>query len=75
MVRTLFQGEPAFRLWTLGHYSSLNLIDACRSYNALLPPELSEQEANLNNPHTPTIQSGPVDSSTSRSPDRDDVLR
>lgn len=75
MVRTLFQGEPAFRLWTLGHYSSLNLIDACRSYNALVPPDLTEQEANLTSPHPPTIQSGPVDSSTSRSPDRDDVLR
>ena len=26
------------RLWTMGHFSAANLIDACRAYNALTAP-------------------------------------
>ncbi|MCB0044183.1 MAG: MBL fold metallo-hydrolase [Caldilineaceae bacterium] len=34
----LFEATPPIVRWTFGHYSALNLIDACRSYNALLRP-------------------------------------
>ncbi|MCB0067930.1 MAG: MBL fold metallo-hydrolase [Caldilineaceae bacterium] len=38
MVEMIFKGEPRLRLWTMGHFSAANLIDACRAYNALTAP-------------------------------------
>lgn len=35
MVLRLFHKEPPLYFWTAGYYSAANLIDACRSYNAL----------------------------------------
>lgn len=40
MVLRLFQKEPPIHFWTMGHYSAVNLVEACRSYNALLMPIL-----------------------------------
>jgi len=34
MVVCLFDSEPSIRMWTLGHFSAANLIEACRGYNA-----------------------------------------
>jgi len=38
MVEMLFKGEPRLRLWTMGHFSAANLIEACRAYNAVTAP-------------------------------------
>ena len=38
MVASLFQRESSMRFWTAGHYSAANLVEACRSYNALVAP-------------------------------------
>jgi glyoxylase-like metal-dependent hydrolase (beta-lactamase superfamily II) len=34
----LFEEEPSIQSWTLGHYSTAHLIEACRSYNAIFFP-------------------------------------
>ncbi|NJN81822.1 MAG: hypothetical protein HC802_05720 [Caldilineaceae bacterium] len=36
VVAALFGKESTLRFWTSDHYSSANLVEACRSYNALL---------------------------------------
>ena len=38
IVEMLFKGEPQLRLWTLGHFSAANLVEACRAYNAVTAP-------------------------------------
>lgn len=38
MVETLFQGEPPITKWSRGHFSAANLVEACRSYNAIFSP-------------------------------------
>lgn len=38
MVEMIFRGEPRLRLWTLGHFSAANLIEACRAYNVVTAP-------------------------------------
>lgn len=38
MVETIFHGEPRITTWSMGHFSAANLIEACRSYNAILAP-------------------------------------
>ena len=34
----LFEHEPRITFWTQGHYSTANLVEACRSYNAIFSP-------------------------------------
>ena len=34
----LFKEEPRITFWTRGHFSAANLIEACRSYNAIFSP-------------------------------------
>lgn len=34
----LFKEEPRITFWTRGHYSTINLVKACRSYNAVFAP-------------------------------------
>lgn len=38
MVEMIFKGEPKLRLWTLGHFSAANLVEACRAYTAVTVP-------------------------------------
>ncbi len=38
MVEMLFHGEPRIKFWTMGHFSAANLVEACRSYNAIVKP-------------------------------------
>jgi glyoxylase-like metal-dependent hydrolase (beta-lactamase superfamily II) len=38
IVARLFRKEPAAHFWTLGHLSATNLVEACRSYNAIFAP-------------------------------------
>ena len=61
IVLRLFQKEPPLYFWTAGHYSAANLIDACRSYNALF----TQFETDVRSPQRdlPDEQTGPSDSS------------
>ena len=34
----LFKEEPRITFWTRGHFSAANLVEACRSYNAIFSP-------------------------------------
>ena len=38
IVGALFHGEPRINTWSMGHFSAANLVEACRSYNAILAP-------------------------------------
>ncbi|MBW7881241.1 MAG: MBL fold metallo-hydrolase [Caldilineaceae bacterium] len=38
MVEMLFRGEPRIHWWTFGHFSAAHLVEACRTYNALVTP-------------------------------------
>ena len=73
MVEMLFHGEPRIKFWTMGHFSSANLVEACRSYNAIVKPfdfELSPA------PKTAPRPPGDLtDSSTNRSSDPGDARR
>jgi hypothetical protein len=73
MVEMLFHGEPRIKFWTMGHFSSANLVEACRSYNAIVKPfdfELSPP------PKTAPRSPGDLtDSSTNRSSDPGDARR
>jgi hypothetical protein len=73
MVKMLFDGEPRLTLWTMGHFSATNLIEACRSYNAIIAPfDGSQSPAPAARPGRPDDL---TDSSTKRSSDPDDIRR
>jgi glyoxylase-like metal-dependent hydrolase (beta-lactamase superfamily II) len=76
MVGALFDGESSFRFWTGGHFSATNLIDACRSYNALMAPcpPAQEQEASAHRRLAARGASG-HSSSANESADRGDLFR
>ncbi len=38
IAERLLAGDSRMSFWTQGHFSALNLIEACRSYNALVQP-------------------------------------
>lgn len=75
MVTCLFKGESPLRLWTGGHFSAANLIEACRSYNALMA--ISAEDAAPPSAAQPprAVESDPPDSSTNESADRGDMVR
>lgn len=74
MVELLFQGEPRIRFWTMGHFSAANLVQACRSYNAIVKPMDGEPIAPPSKP--PVRRPGDfTDSPPNRSSDPDDVRR
>lgn len=62
IVLRLFQKEPPLYFWTAGHYSAANLVDACRSYNALFT-QMDYGAAPTTHPDRPDEQTGPSDSS------------
>jgi len=79
MVACLFPDAsrrlPLVQWWTGGHYAAVNLVEACRSYNALLSAtDAALPAARKPNPAR-TLFSGSRDSSTNASADRGDVLR
>jgi glyoxylase-like metal-dependent hydrolase (beta-lactamase superfamily II) len=41
IVTRLFGQEPGVNFWSFGHLSALNLVEACRSYNAIFSPVAS----------------------------------
>lgn len=61
MVLRLFHKEPPLYFWTAGYYSAGNLIDACRSYNALF----TQLDVSAAPPSSgaPDEETGPSDSS------------
>lgn len=75
IVICLFKGESSFRLWTGGHFSAANLVEACLSYNALMAPDSTARSGPVSprSPHTLTSDS--PDSSANESADRGDMVR
>jgi glyoxylase-like metal-dependent hydrolase (beta-lactamase superfamily II) len=75
MVTCLFKGESSLRLWTGGHFSAANLVEACRGYNALMVAT-SEDMAVIppSRPRQPVTPDSP-DSSANESADRGDMVR
>jgi glyoxylase-like metal-dependent hydrolase (beta-lactamase superfamily II) len=62
IVLRLFQKEPPIYFWTLGQYSAANLVDACRSYNALFT-QIDYDTALTTHNDLPDEQTGSSDSS------------
>ncbi|MEM7132629.1 MAG: MBL fold metallo-hydrolase [Chloroflexota bacterium] len=50
IVATLFKEEPRITFWSRGHFSATNLVEACRSYNAIF--------AQIDDPHMDSPSSG-----------------
>jgi glyoxylase-like metal-dependent hydrolase (beta-lactamase superfamily II) len=74
IVAMLFHGEPRIKFWTMGHLSAANLVEACRSYNAIVKPF----DFDPISPPPKTAPKRPGDmpnSSTKRSSDTGDVRR
>ena len=75
VVNNLFKGESSLRLWTGGHFSAANLVEACRSYNTLMVATHDERavapRSRLRHPVTPDSP----DSSANESADRGDMVR
>jgi glyoxylase-like metal-dependent hydrolase (beta-lactamase superfamily II) len=74
MVEMLFHGEPRIKFWTMGHYSAANLVEACRSYNAIVKPFDIEILSAPPKP-APRRPGDLPDSSANRSSDPGDVRR
>lgn len=75
IVIGLFKGESSFRFWTGGHFSAANLVEACRSYNALITPD-SAVTTGTPSPRSPrAIAPNSPGSSTNESADRGDMVR
>jgi hypothetical protein len=74
IVEMLFDGEPRIRLWTGGHFSAANLVEACRAYNSIVtPPQVdAELPPHLSAPGRPNDLTG---SSPKRAPGPDDIRR
>jgi glyoxylase-like metal-dependent hydrolase (beta-lactamase superfamily II) len=75
MVTCLFKGESSFRLWTGGHFSAANLVEACRSYNALLAPAGNSASSERAPRPRRSIAPNSSDSSANESADRGDMVR
>lgn len=75
MVLCLFKGESALRLWTGGHVSAANLVDACRDYNALMVATSEDVAVSRPRRTRPSAVPDPPDSSANESADRGDMVR
>jgi glyoxylase-like metal-dependent hydrolase (beta-lactamase superfamily II) len=74
IVATLFGGEPRLKTWSLGHFSAAHLVEACRSYNAVLAPPAVDDAPPAPKP-LPGRPGDRTDSSPNRSSDPGDVRR
>ncbi len=74
MVTMLFQGEPRIKFWTMGHFSAANLVEACRSYNALVAPVNATEAGSIYKTDS-AGRSDLTDSSARHSSDPGDVRR
>ena len=76
IVTCLFKGESRLRLWTGGHFSAANLVEACRSYNALMVAMVGDDLPNISTLHSRrTVAPDSPDSSANESADRGDMVR
>ncbi len=76
IVACLFKEEPTIRLWTFGHFSAANLIEACRTYNAIFAPARTSGSATRKQTDSPSFDaSQSPGSSTDRSPGHSDAVR
>jgi hypothetical protein len=81
IVACLFKEEPSITFWSGGHFSALNLVKACRSYNALFAPidaqEMATTASNTdgknekggNSPQSKKSEPSPDSSAHPRHPD------
>ncbi|GIV79450.1 MBL fold metallo-hydrolase [Litorilinea aerophila] len=74
MVTALFNGESPLRWWTMGHLSAAHLIEACRSYNALMAQD-DRPMASRERPRPFNTPSDSSDTSTNPSTDYGDIFR
>lgn len=75
VVTCLFKGESSLRLWTGGHFSAANLVEACRTYNALMVATNEDTMVTPpSRPRHPVVSDSP-DSSANESADRGDMVR
>lgn len=74
MVATLLGGEPRITQWSMGHFSAANLIEACRSYNAILAPPAVDDATSAAQARRGRAGDR-TDSSANRSSDPGDVRR
>ena len=75
IVETLFHGEPRITAWSMGHFSAANLVEACRSYNAILTPFDVVDAPPLPKKRLRGSRDDLTDSSANRFSDPDDVRR
>lgn len=68
----LFRKEPSFAFWTQHHYTTRNLIEACRVYHQLIAP-LRDESGSAQDPGN--SQSGPAKPSATKSSDFEDSIR
>ncbi len=74
MATRLFGKEPSIHFWSLGHCSVANLIEACRSYNAIFAP-MDDDQPHLSSATSVDEEVDTSDSSTNRSADWGDLIR
>jgi glyoxylase-like metal-dependent hydrolase (beta-lactamase superfamily II) len=74
MVETLFGGEPRIKTWSMGHFSAANLVEACRSYNAILSPLAGDEPPAASRTQRRGLD-GRAGPPASRFSDADDVRR
>jgi len=78
MAAVLLDNAPmdvVFRWWTGGHFAPVHLIEACRSYNALLAPEPPSSGTVVFHTLQDEDEEDWADPPAPQSTDRDDVLR
>lgn len=74
IVGLLFEGEPRIKTWSMGHFSAANLVEACRSYNAILAPLAVDAEPSASR-HRRFPSDDFTDSSASQSSGSGDTRR
>lgn len=67
--------DPVLRIWTGGHFTPAHLIEACRSYNALMAPEPPSSGVITSRAVQDEDEEDWADPPAPQSTDRDDVLR
>lgn len=75
IVTCLFKRESPLRLWTNGHFSAANLVEACRSYNALMVATSEDTVVTRLRRSRHPVASDSPDSSANESADRGDMVR
>lgn len=75
IVARIFQGEAGANFWTLGQLSTANLVEACRSFNAIFAPSVGGPYADLSSSATDDTEVDASDSSPNLSTGWGDTIR